>query len=118
MARLSELLPPPPLPVDSANATAAAAAAEVPVWLRHMSGPQQAAFGVFVYVVAGLFEIGGGWLVWQAVRGGKPWYWALGGSVALVGYGFVATLQPVAAFARVYAGERAILISLRLSPRD
>lgn len=110
MALLSQLAVPPPaaLAVGSANATAAAAGAQgdaLPRWLRAMSGPQQTAFGVFVYLLAGLCEIGGGWLVWQAVRSGKPWYWALAGSAVLVCYGFVATLQPVAAFARVYASE-------------
>lgn len=109
MALLSQFaVPPPALAADSAaNITVAAAAAgaqeALPSWLRGMSGPQQTAFGVFIYLLAGLCEIGGGWLVWQAVRSGKPWYWALGGSAILVCYGFIATLQPVAAFARVFA---------------
>lgn len=110
MARLSEhlALPPPALaavqPVNGSAAAPGGAGAEgLPSWLRGMTGAQQTAFGVFVYLLAGLCEIGGGWLVWQAVRSGKPWYWALGGSAVLVCYGFVATLQPVAAFARVYA---------------
>ena len=33
-----------------------------------------------LFLVAGLAEIGGGWLVWQSVRESKPWWWALAGS--------------------------------------
>ena len=33
-------------------------------------------FGLMV--LAGLAEIGGGWLVWQQVRCGKPWWWSAG----------------------------------------
>lgn len=70
---------------------------------HNLSKGSTAGVGVAVYVVAGLFEIGGGWLVWQAVRCRKPWWWALLGSIILAGYGFVATLQPVADFGRAYA---------------
>ncbi|KAK3233079.1 hypothetical protein CYMTET_56602 [Cymbomonas tetramitiformis] len=58
---------------------------------------------VAVFILAGLFEIGGGWLVWSAIRENKPWWWALLGSIVLVGYGFLPTLQPVDDFGRVYA---------------
>jgi len=27
-----------------------------------------------LFIFAGLAEIGGGWMVWQAVREGKPWW--------------------------------------------
>eukprot|EP00966_Prymnesium_polylepis_P172809 3996616-Prymnesium_polylepis.1 len=50
-----------------------------------------------LFVVAGLTEIGGGWLVWQAVRERRPWWWAVLGAAALVGYGYVPTWQPEAA---------------------
>tara|TARA_B110001452_G_scaffold5527_1_gene5205 strand:+ start:203 stop:721 length:519 start_codon:yes stop_codon:yes gene_type:complete len=56
-----------------------------------------------LFLLAGLAEIGGGWLVWQAVREGRPWWWALAGSVVLVAYGFVPTLQPLSDFGRLYA---------------
>merc|ERR1712039_578308 len=66
----------------------------------------QAVRSVCVFVLAGVFEIGGGWLVWQTVKEGKPWWYALVGSAVLAAYGFVATLQPdlpAASFGRVYA---------------
>lgn len=58
---------------------------------------------IFLFVAAGVCEIGGGWLVWKAIRSSKPWWWALLGSVVLIGYGFIPTAQPTASFGRVYA---------------
>ena len=65
-----------------------------------------------LFLLAGLAEIGGGWLVWQAVREGKPWWWAVAGSVVLVGCGFVPTLQPLSDFGRLYAVYGGIFIAL------
>jgi small multidrug resistance family-3 protein len=56
----------------------------------------------FIFILAGICEIGGGYLVWLWVKQGKPAWYAIAGSVVLIMYGFVATLQP-ANFARVYA---------------
>ena len=62
---------------------------------------------ISVFCLAGLAEIVGGWMVWVAVRGNsdgrKPWWYALIGSIILVIYGFVPTLQPTDSFGRVYA---------------
>lgn len=70
---------------------------------------------IFLFFAAGLAEVGGGWLVWQAVRVqgrvvGKPWWQdkravmsAVLGSLALVGYGFIPTAQPPPTFGRLYA---------------
>lgn len=57
-----------------------------------------------LFLVAGGAEIGGGWLVWQAVREGRPWWFAFPlGAAVLVAYGFIPTAQPTADFGRVYA---------------
>jgi small multidrug resistance family-3 protein len=58
-----------------------------------------------LFVLAGLAEIGGGWLVWKAVRGTnkEPYWWAIVGSVVLIIYGFLPTLQPTDSFGRIYA---------------
>lgn len=62
---------------------------------------------IAVFCLAGLAEIVGGWMVWSAIRGNaegkKPWWFALIGSLILVIYGFVPTLQPSDSFGRVYA---------------
>ncbi len=67
-----------------------------------------------VFVVAGFAEIGGGYLVWKSIRGEfsnddddnitkKRWYYAIFGSLLLVLYGFIPTLQPTDSFGRIYA---------------
>eukprot|EP00878_Enallax_costatus_P010885 GHUV01011368.1.p1 GENE.GHUV01011368.1~~GHUV01011368.1.p1 ORF type:complete len:166 (+),score=48.12 GHUV01011368.1:132-629(+) len=57
-----------------------------------------------IFILAGLAEIGGGWLVWQTVRNKKPWYYILTGFIVLMAYGLIPTLQPQeASFSRVYA---------------
>lgn len=58
---------------------------------------------IFLFVLAGFAEVGGGWLVWQTVRESKAWYMAVIGSLVLVGYGFIPTLQPLDNFGRIYA---------------
>jgi small multidrug resistance family-3 protein len=65
------------------------------------------------FVIAGLCEIGGGYLVWLWVREGKSGWLALGGTLLLTAYGFVATLQP-ANFERAYAAYGGIFIILSI----
>ena len=66
-----------------------------------------------LFLLAGLAEIGGGWLIWEAVRGqGRPWYWAAAGGVVLVTYGFIPTLQPLTDFGRLYAAYGGIFIGM------
>jgi len=63
-----------------------------------------------LFALAALAEIGGAWLVWQAVREGRPWWWAGLGVMALGAYGFVATLQPDAQFGRVLAAYGGVFV--------
>jgi small multidrug resistance family-3 protein len=66
-----------------------------------------------VFVLAGLCEIGGGYLIWQWLKQDKPlWYGILGG-IILAGYGIVATWQS-AGFGRVYAAYGGIFILMAL----
>jgi drug/metabolite transporter superfamily protein YnfA len=67
-------------------------------------------FGLFI--LAGLAEIGGGWMVWKSCREGKPWWWSLVGALILVGYGFIPTLQPIEDFGRLYAVYGGIFIGM------
>ena len=64
---------------------------------------------IFYFVLAGLFEIGGGYLIWLWIREGKSIWYAVLGAVILVLYGIIPTLQP-ANFGRVYAASGGILI--------
>src|SRR5262249_21595315 len=68
---------------------------------------------VILFVLAGLCEIGGGWLVWQWLRGGRPVGWGVAGAAVLVLYGIVPTLQP-ASFGRTYATYGGFFIALSL----
>lgn len=63
-----------------------------------------------LFLAAALLEIGGAWLVWQSVREGRSWSWAVVGAMALVAYGFVAAMQPDANFGRVLAAYGGVFI--------
>ena len=55
-----------------------------------------------IFIFAGLFEIGGGYLVWLWLKEGKPlWFGILGGLILSL-YGVIAALQ-TSNFAKVYA---------------
>lgn len=70
---------------------------------------------IFYFVLAGVFEIGGGYLVWLWVRDGKSIWYGLAGAVSLTIYGIVPTLQPPSAsFGRVYAAYGGIFIVLSI----
>jgi small multidrug resistance family-3 protein len=66
---------------------------------------------VLLFVLAAVAEIGGVWCIWQGVREHRGWAWALGGALALVGYGFVATAQPDNHFGRVLAAYGGIFVA-------
>jgi small multidrug resistance family-3 protein len=68
---------------------------------------------VFIFLLAGLCEIGGGYLVWLWLKEGKPFWYGLAGGLILVLYGIVATLQP-ANFARTYATYGGFFIVMSL----
>ena len=48
---------------------------------------------IALFVAAAVFEIGGAWLVWQAVREGRAWWLAALGVFALGLYGFAASFR-------------------------
>ncbi|MGB8233422.1 MAG: YnfA family protein [Methanobacterium sp.] len=68
---------------------------------------------IFFFLVAGLCEIGGGYLIWLWLREGKGWEFAIIGAIVLVLYGIIPTLQP-ANFGRVYAAYGGIFIFMAL----
>lgn len=70
-------------------------------------------YSVLLFLLAGLCEIGGGWLVWQWLREGKGFSWGLIGAVVLILYGIIPTFQP-AHFGRVYATYGGFFIVLSL----
>ena len=69
---------------------------------------------VAYFIIAGIFEIGGGYLIWQWLREGKGLLYALAGAVILILYGVVPTLQPEGSFGKVYAAYGGVFIVLSL----
>jgi small multidrug resistance family-3 protein len=69
---------------------------------------------VMLFLLAGLAEIGGGWLVWQWAREGRAWPFGLVGALVLVAYGVIPTLQVEPHFGRVYAAYGGVFVVLSL----
>ena len=66
---------------------------------------------VVLFVLAGVAEIGGAWLVWQGVREHRGPLWVGAGVLALGAYGFVATLQPDPHFGRILAAYGGVFVA-------
>jgi small multidrug resistance family-3 protein len=66
-----------------------------------------------LYVLAGLCEIGGGYLVWLWFREGRPIGYGIAGAAILILYGIIPTFQ-MAPFGRVYAAYGGMFIVLSL----
>src|ERR687891_391970 len=68
---------------------------------------------LFFFFIAGLCEIGGGYLVWLWLRDGMSWVLGAIGGFLLFLYGVVPTFQP-AHFHRIYAAYGGIFIVLAI----
>jgi len=66
-----------------------------------------------LFILAGLCEIGGGYLIWLWLKNDKPTWYGIAGGLILVLYGVVATWQ-TANFGRVYATYGGIFIIMAL----
>ncbi|MBL4933275.1 YnfA family protein [Clostridium paridis] len=70
---------------------------------------------IFYFILAGIFEIGGGYLVWLWIREGKSIIYGIMGAIILILYGIIPTLQPPNSnFGRVYATYGGIFIVLSI----
>ena len=73
----------------------------------------QILLSIFYFILAGIAEIGGGYLVWLYLKDDKsPWY-MLAGAITLIIYGIIPTLQE-APFGKVYAAYGGIFIALSI----
>ena len=71
----------------------------------------QILLSIFYFILAGIAEIGGGYLVWLYLKDDKsPWY-MLAGAITLIIYGIIPTLQE-APFGKVYAAYGGIFIGV------
>lgn len=70
----------------------------------------QIAWSVVLFALAGLAEIGGGYLVWLWLRDSRPALLGLLGALVLIFYGVIPTLQPQGTFGRIYAAYGGVFI--------
>lgn len=70
-------------------------------------------YTIFLFILAGIFEIGGGYLVWLWIRENKEITFALLGAITLFLYGIVPTFQP-SYFHRIYATYGGIFVVMSL----
>jgi len=68
---------------------------------------------IFLFILAGIFEIGGGYLIWLWLREGMAFYIGVLGGLILFLYGVVPTFQP-AHFHRIYAAYGGIFIIMAM----
>lgn len=68
----------------------------------------------FLFILAGLAEIGGGYLVWLWLREKKSILAGIAGAIVLIIYGIIPTLQKYPHFGRVYAAYGGVFIVLSL----
>lgn len=69
---------------------------------------------ILYFILAGICEIGGGYLIWLCLKDYKSPLYFMGGAVILILYGMVPTLQPQTSFGKVYAAYGGIFIVLSL----
>ncbi len=70
-------------------------------------------YTILLFILAGIFEIGGGYLLWLWLREGRELFFALSGAVILFLYGIVPTFQP-SYFHRIYATYGGIFVVMSL----
>ena len=68
---------------------------------------------LMLFLIAGVCEIGGGWLVWKCIRDSRPIWWGFIGGLILIVYGVIPTLQS-SHFGRIYAVYGGFFIVLSL----
>ena len=68
---------------------------------------------IALFMLAGLCEIGGGYLVWIWLRENKSPWLAAAGAVVLIMYGIIPTFQP-AHFGRIYAAYGGVFVVLSI----
>ncbi|NBD26822.1 YnfA family protein [Paenibacillus glycinis] len=69
-------------------------------------------FALALFLLAGLAEIGGGYLVWLWLKDARPLWFGVVGSLILVAYGIIPTLQSFPSFGHVYAAYGGVFIVL------
>ncbi|MGH9224081.1 MAG: YnfA family protein [Acidimicrobiales bacterium] len=74
----------------------------------------EVARSVGLFALAGLAEIGGGYLVWRWLRHDAAVWVGVAGALALFAYGVIPTLQREDSFGRIYAAYGGVFVVLSL----
>lgn len=74
----------------------------------------QLLYPLAIFILAGLCEIGGGYLIWLWLREGQSSWLGFFGGIILILYGVVATFQSFPTFGRVYAAYGGIFIIMSI----
>lgn len=80
---------------------------------RCVSRKQCFAYTILLFILAGIFEIGGGYFIWLWLREGGTLTFAFLGAIILFLYGIVPTFQP-ANFHRIYATYGGIFVVMSI----
>ena len=83
------------------------------ITLLQVGGHFNALFNLYL-LLAGLCEIGGGYLIWLWLREGQSSWLGFIGGVILMMYGVIATFQSFPTFGRVYAAYGGVFIVMSL----
>ncbi|MGD3155245.1 YnfA family protein [Staphylococcus warneri] len=71
-------------------------------------------YSFLIFILAGVCEIGGGYLIWLWLRESQPSWLGVIGGLILILYGVIATLQTFPTFGRVYAAYGGVFIVMSL----
>jgi small multidrug resistance family-3 protein len=80
---------------------------------RCISRKQCFTYTILLFILAGIFEIGGGYFIWLWLREGEGLAFAFLGAIVLFLYGIVPTFQP-ADFHRIYATYGGIFVVMSI----
>jgi small multidrug resistance family-3 protein len=80
---------------------------------RCISRKQCFTYTLLLFILAGIFEIGGGYFIWLWLREGEGLAFAFLGAIVLFLYGIVPTFQP-ADFHRIYATYGGIFVVMSI----
>lgn len=69
---------------------------------------------ILLFFLAGLAEIGGGYLVWLWLREGRSIWLGFIGGIILVFYGIIPTLQSSPNFGRIYAAYGGVFVVMSI----
>ncbi|MFD0048684.1 YnfA family protein [Actinomycetes bacterium NPDC127524] len=69
---------------------------------------------IILFVLAGIAEIGGGYLMWIWIKEGASFWLGIIGAIILAVYGIIPAFQSFPSFGRVYAAYGGVFIILSL----